>query len=89
MAIFQVNYIFFYIVAALIYMSIFLLVPISIWIKRKQMNGSKIMLLGIFVVVISAVLFTEESFKYMFTLLNFLALLFGVFVVIFGFHIEK
>lgn len=89
MAIFQVNYVFFYIIAFLVYTSIFLFIPISLWLKRKQSNSSKIMLLGILLIAISAVLFSESLFKIMFPLLNFLTLLFGILLGVVGFYNTK
>jgi len=88
MSIFQVEMKFFYIISIIIYSCIFLLIPLLLWVKRKKVNGIKIMALGISLLTMSAVFFTEETFKYIFPLLNFLTLLFGALLVVVGFYIS-
>jgi len=81
---FEINHEGFLIIAALIYLIVFIGTPISFFKYKDRLNENKIMGLGIGLIVLAIGLFSIESF-FIFPLLNFLTLLLGVVLLFTGF----
>lgn len=75
----------FYVIACLIYSIVFLGTIVSFLKYRHNLNGKKIMGLGIGLIILAIGLFAIPDFKVVFPLLNFLTLLLGVVLLFVGF----
>jgi hypothetical protein len=75
----------FFVIALLIYSIVFIGTIVSFLKYRNNLNGKKIMILGIGLIILAIGFFTILDFKVNFPLLNFLTLLLGVVLLFVGF----
>lgn len=82
---FQIRMLGFYIIAFIIYILIFLGTALSFIKFRHNINGKKIMFLGLGQIILGFVFLNVPEFKFGFPLLNFLTLLLGTILSYIGF----
>lgn len=82
---FKISMLGFYIIALIIYTLIFLGTAFSLIKFRQNINGKKMMFLGLGQIVLGFVFLNIPEFKLGFPLLNFLTLLLGTVLIYIGF----
>lgn len=82
---FKISHRGFYVIACLIYLIVFGGTIVSFLKYRYNLNGKKIMGLGIGLLILAIGFFVIPDFKVIFPLLNFLTLLLGVALLFVGF----